>query len=86
MFAPLYRSLIVKKYLQKSGPNFTFTSCPNRKSKFTIKKNHISTTARGKFTMCALLYRSLILKKNLQKGDTNLAFTSCPNRKSKLNM
>ena len=29
-------------------PNLTFTSCPNRKSKFNIKQNHISTTARGK--------------------------------------
>ena len=67
IFAPLYRSLIVKKYLQKSDPNLTFTSCPNRKSKFTINKNHISTTARGKFTICALLYRSLILKKIFTK-------------------
>ena len=50
---PLYRSLIVKKYLQEGDPNLTFTSCPNRKSKFTIKKNHISTTASGKFTICA---------------------------------
>ena len=30
-------------------------------------KNHISTTARGKFTICALLYRSLILKKIFTK-------------------
>ena len=45
----------------------TFTSCPNRKLKFTIKQNHISTTARGKFTICALLYRSLILKKIFTK-------------------
>ena len=56
-----------KKYLQKSDPNLTFTSCPNRKSKFTIKTNHISTTARGKFTICALLYRSFILKKIFTK-------------------
>ena len=70
IFAPLYRSLIVKTYLQKSDPNLTFTSCPNRKSKFTIKTNHISTTARGKFTICALLYRSLILKKNIYKKVT----------------
>ena len=75
--------LFSKKYLQKSDPNLTFTSCPNRKSKFTIKTNHISTTARGKFTICALLYRSLILKKIFTKGDPNLTFTSCPNRKSK---
>ena len=67
MFAPLYRSLIVKTDLQKSDPNLTFTSCPNRKSKFTIKTNHISTTARGKFTICALLYRSLIVKKIFTK-------------------
>ena len=67
IFAPLYRSLIVKTYLQKSDPNLTFTSCPNRKSKFTIKTNHISTTARGKFTICALLYRSSILKKIFTK-------------------
>ena len=64
---PLYRSLIVKKYLPKSDPNLTFTSCPNRKSKFNIYKNHISTTARGKFTIFALLYRSLILKKIFTK-------------------
>ena len=86
IFAPLYRSLIVKKYLQKSDPNLTFTSCPNRKSKFNIYKNHISTTARGKFTIFAPLYRSLIVKKYLQKGDPNLTFTSCPNRKSKFNI
>ena len=46
-------------------------------------KNHISTTARGKFTIFAPLYRSLIVKKYLQKSDPNLTFTSCPNRKSK---
>ena len=67
-------------------PNLTFTSCPNRKSKFTIKNNNISTTARGTFTICAPLYRSLIVKKYLQKGDPNLTFTSCPNRKSKFNI
>ena len=51
-------------------------------------KNPISTTARGKFTICALLYRSLIVKKYLQKSlsDPNLTFTSCPNRKSKFNI
>ena len=38
IFAPLHRSLIVKKYLQRVDPNLTFTSCPNRKSKFNIKK------------------------------------------------
>ena len=54
--------------------------------KVYYKKNHISTTARGKFTIFAPLYRSLILKKYLQKGDPNLTFTSCPNRKSKLNI
>ena len=59
--------LFSKKYLQKGDPNLTFTSCPNRKSKFTIKTNHISTTARGKFTIFAPLYRSLIVKKYLQK-------------------
>ena len=32
-------------------------------------KNHISTTARGKFTIFAPLYRSLIVKKYLQKSD-----------------
>ena len=36
IFAPLYISLIVKKCLQKGDPNLTFTSCPNRKSKFNI--------------------------------------------------
>ena len=38
LFASLYRSLIVNKYLQEGDPNLTFTSCPNRKSKFNIKK------------------------------------------------
>ena len=82
----MYRSLIVQKYLQKGDPNLTFTSCPNRKSKFNIKKNHISTTISGKLKMFAPLYRSLIVKKYLQKGDPNLTFTSCPNRKSKFNI
>ena len=59
--------LFSKKYLQKGDPNLTFTSCPNRKPKFTIKTNHISTTARGKFTIFTPLYRSLIVKKYLQK-------------------
>ena len=75
--------LFSKKYLQKGDPNLTFTSCPNRKSKFTNKTNHISTTVRGKFTICTPLYRSLIVKKYLQKSDPNLTFTSCPNRKPK---
>ena len=35
----------------------------------SLKKNHISTTARGKFTIFAPLYRSLIVKKYLQKSD-----------------
>ena len=56
-----------QKIFTKKWPNLTFTSCPNRKLKFTIKQNHISTTARGKFTMFALLYRSLILKKIFTK-------------------
>ena len=64
MFAPLYRLLIVKIYLQKGNPNLTFTSCPNRKSKFNIEKYHIGTTTRGKFTIFPPLYRSLIVKKN----------------------
>ena len=46
----------------------------------SLKKNHISTTARGKFKIFAPLYRSLIVKKYLQKSDPNLTFTSCPNR------
>ena len=75
--------LFSNKYLQKGDPNLTFTSCPNRKQKFTIKKNHISTTARGKFTIFTPLYRSLIVEKYLQKSDPNLTFTSCPNRKQK---
>ena len=84
IFGPLYRQLFVKIYWYKSDPNLTFTSCPNRKSKLNIlKKNHISTTARGKFKIFAPLYRSLIVKKYLQKSDPNLTFTSCPNRKSK---
>ena len=36
LFASLYRSLIVNKYLQEGDPNLTFTSCPNRKLKFNI--------------------------------------------------
>ena len=71
IFAPLYRSLIVKKYLQKCDPNLTFTSCPNRKSKFVIKKNHISTTAKGKFKIFAPLYRWLIVK-NIYKKVTRI--------------
>ena len=74
------------KYLQACDPNLTITSCPNRKSKFTIKTNHISTTTRGKFTIFAPLYRSLLVKKYWSKSDPNLTFTSCPNRKSKLNI
>ena len=85
IFAPLYRLLIVKKYVQKGDPNLTFTSCPNRKSKFNILKNHILTTARGKLQLFAPLYRSLIVK-YLQKRDPNLTCTSCPNRKSKFNI
>ena len=64
----------------------TFTSCPNRKSKFNIKKNHISTTTRGKFTIFTPLYRSLIVKKIFTNGDPNLTFTSCLNRKSNFNI
>ena len=75
-----------KIFMQEGDPNFTFTSCPNRKSKFNILKNHLSTTASGKFTICALLYRSLILKKYLQEGDPNLTFTSFSNQKSKFNI
>ena len=80
IFAPLYRSLIVKKIFTKKWPNLTFTSCPNRKSKFTIKKKHISTTARGKFTIFAPLYRSLILKKVFTKRwpQFDLYFLSKP--------
>ena len=86
IFEPLYRSLIVKKYLQEGDPNLTFTSCPNRKSMFQILKNHISTTARGKLKLFASLYRSLIVNKYLQEGDPNLTFTFCPNRKSMFNI
>ena len=86
LFAPLYWSLIVKKYLQKFDANLTLTSCPNWKSKFNISKNHISTTARGRFTIIAPLYRSLIVKKYLQRVDPNLTVTACPNRKSKFNI
>ena len=84
IFALLYRSLILKKIFTKRWPQFDlyFLSKPEVKVEYLLK-NHISTTARGKFTICALLYRSLILKKYLQKSDPNLTFTSCPNRKSK---
>ena len=74
MFSPLYRSLIVKKYLQKGDPNLTFTSCLNRKSMFNISKIQISITTRGKFTIFAPLYRSLIVKKYLHKGDPEFDF------------
>ena len=70
IFAPLYRSLIVKKYLQKSDPNLTFTSWPNRKSKFTITKNHISTTARGKFTIVCTIVQIVNCQKNIYKKVT----------------
>ena len=58
-----------QKIFTKKWPNLTFNSCPNRKSKFNIYKNHISTTARGKFTIFTPLYRSLIVKKYLPKSD-----------------
>ena len=60
----------------KSDPNLTFTFCPNRKSKFNILKNHISTTARGKFIIFAPLYKSLIVIKYVSKVDPNLTFSS----------
>ena len=62
IFAPLYRLLFVKQIFTKGDPNLTFTSCPNRKSKFNIWKTHIGTTTRGKFTMFPPLYRSLFVK------------------------
>ena len=86
MFAPLYRSLIVKKYLQKVTPIWPFLSVQTGSQSLILKQNHISTTTRGKFTIFAPLYRSLIVKKYLHKGDPNLTFTSCPNRKSKVNI
>ena len=48
-----------------------------------FKKNYISTTTRGKFTIVVPFYWSLIINKYLQKSDPNLTFTSCPNPKSK---
>ena len=42
MFAPLYRSLIVKKYLQKSDPNLTFTSLSKPEVKVYYYKKIIS--------------------------------------------
>ena len=55
----------------KKWPQFDlyFLSKPEVKVYLYYKK-HISTTARGKFTICALLYRSLILKKNIYKKVT----------------
>ena len=61
-----------QKIFTKKWPNLTFTSYPNRKSKFNIYKNHISTTARGKFKIFTPLYRSLILSKyNYRKVTPN---------------
>ena len=76
-FTPLYRSLIVKKYLQKSDPNLTFTSCPNRKSKFTISKKSYLNKAMCQVNsngLCTIV-RSLILKKIFTKIDPNQTFT-----------
>ena len=73
-FAPLYRSLIVKIYLQKGDPNLTFTSCPNRKSKFN--KNIISTTKRRKFTIFCTIVQIVNFQKYLQKGEPKLK-SSC---------
>ena len=83
----LYRSLILKKVFTKRWPQLDlyFLSKPEVKVEY-LKKNHISTTARGKFTIFAPLYRSLIVKTYLQKSDPNLTFTSGPNWKSKFNI
>ena len=75
--APLYRSLIVKKYLQDGDPNLTFICCPNRKWMCYISKYHISTTTRGKFTIFAPLYRSLIVIKYVSKMYPNFTFSFC---------
>ena len=66
IFAPLYRSLIVKKYLQKSDPIWPLLPVQTGSQSLLLKK-HISTTTRGKFKIFAPLYRSLILKKVFTK-------------------
>ena len=67
MFAPLYRSLIVKKYLQKVTPIWPFLSVETGSQSLILKQNHISTTTRGKFKIFTPLYRLLIAQKHLQK-------------------
>ena len=65
----------------------TFTSYPNRKSKFNIKHNHISTTTRGTFSICETIVQIVNCQINIyQEGYPNLTFTSYPNRKSKFNI
>ena len=64
----------------------TFTSCPNRKSKFNIKKIISQQPQEVNSQFFTPLYRSLIVKKIFTKSDPNLTFTSCPNRKSKFNI
>ena len=59
-----------KNIYKKVTPNLTFTFCPNRKSKFTIKTNHISTTARGKFTICRTIVQIVYSEKNIYKKVT----------------
>ena len=65
-----------KIFIKTIDPNLTFTFCSNRKSKFNILKHHISTTAKGKFTIFAPLYRSLIVIKYVFKINPNLTFSS----------
>ena len=78
-FCTIVQIVNCQKIFTKKWPNLTFTSCPNRKSKFNIYKNHISTTARGKFTIFAPLYRSLFVKKYLKKWPQfDLYFLSKP--------
>ena len=75
-FCTIVQIVNCQQIFVKSDPNLTFTFCPNRKSKFNILKNHISTTARGKFTIFAPLYRSLIVIKYVFKIYPNLTFSS----------
>ena len=79
VFAPLYRSLIVKKYLQKVTPIWPLLPVQTGSQSLIWKQIHISTTTRGKFNIFATLYRSLIVKKYLQKvTQFDLYFLSKP--------
>ena len=72
--------LFSKFLLQKVTPIWPLLPVQTGSQKFTIKTNHISTTARGKFTIFTPLYRSLIVKKIFTKKwpQFDLYFLSKP--------